>query len=134
MDVVVDIECGSKTIAPSRRMAMVAKMDSLRDEVKKLTSEKRKRKRKRQDECLNFEKELEQEIQLLRGKPMGKRRMGQAAPSTSDRSSHCRAYTVTHDTSVRQDGTKPKCRVHKKKSTPQVVSEAPSNTCKLRQP
>ena len=130
MDVVVDIECGSKTIAPSRRMAMVARMDSLHDEVEKLTSEKRKR--KRQDECLNFEKELEQEIQLLRGKPMGKRRMGQAAPSTSDRSSHCRAYT--HDTSVRQDGTKPKCRVHKKKSTPQVVSEAPSNTCKLRQP
>ena len=70
MDVVVDIECGSKTIAPSRRMAMVARMDSLHDEVEKLTSEKRKR--KRQDECLNFEKELEQEIQLLRGKPIGK--------------------------------------------------------------
>ena len=42
-------------------MAMVARMDSLHDEVEKLTSEKRKRKRK--DECLNFEKELEQEIE-----------------------------------------------------------------------
>ena len=44
----------------------VARMDSLHDEVSKLTSEKRKQKRK--DNCLNLEKGLEQELLFLRGK------------------------------------------------------------------
>ena len=119
MAVVVDIESGSKICLDALTLA---RMDSLHDEVSKLTSEKRKRKRK--DDCLNLEKELEQEILLLRGK-----RRSQAAPSTSGRSSHCRAYT--HDTSVRKGGTsKPKPRVHRKKNTPDVL-ETPSDICRF---
>lgn len=99
---------------------MIARMDSLHNEVLKLTSEKRKRKSK--DDCLNLEKELEQEILLLRGK-----RRSQAAPSTSSRSSHCRAYS--HDTSVRKGGTTKPAK-HRKKNTPDVL-ETPSDTCKF---
>ena len=97
-------------------------MDSLHDELSKLTSEKRKRQRK--DDCLNLEKGLEQELLFLRGK-----RRSKAAPSSSV-SSHCRVYT--HDTSVRKGGTtKPKPRVHWKKSAPDPL-ETPStlDTCK----
>jgi hypothetical protein len=101
---------------------MVARMDSLHDEVSKLTSEKRKRKRK--DDCLSLEKELEQELLFLRGKQRSK-----AAPSSSGSGSKSRAYT--HDTSVRKSGTtRPKPRVHRKKNTPDVL-ETPSDTCKL---
>ena len=45
---------------------LFARMDSLHDELSKLTSEKRKRQRK--DDCLNLEKGLEQELLFLRGK------------------------------------------------------------------
>ena len=46
-------------------MAMVMRMDSLHDGVEKLIITSEKRKRKRKDECLNFEKELEQETRFL---------------------------------------------------------------------
>ena len=96
MDVVINIECGSKDLCIIYYYYFtVARMDSLHDEVSKLMSEKRKRKRK--DNCLNSEKGLEQELLFLRGKQRSK-----AAPSSSV-SSHCRVYTC--DTSVRKGGT-----------------------------
>ena len=141
MDVVVDIECGSKDLhtyiirsrscpAPFHARGkkrglgtrLFVRMDSLHDELSKLTSEKRKRQRK--DDCLNLEKGLEQELLFLRGK-----RRSKAAPSSSV-SSHCRVYT--HDTSVRKGGTtKPKPRVHRKRIAPDPLeTHSTSDTCK----
>ena len=135
MDVVVDIECGSKDLhtyiirsrscpapfhARGKKRGLGTRLFVRM--VSKLTSEKRKRQRK--DDCLNLEKGLEQELQFLRGK-----RRSKAAPSSSV-SSHCRVYT--HDTSVRKGGTtKPKPRVHRKKSAPDPLeTPSTSDTCK----
>ena len=93
-------------------------MESLHDDLLKLSSEMRKRKKR--DDCLNLEKELDQEILLL------DKRKSRAAPC----SSHSRSYT--HDTSIRKGGTtKPRARMHKKKTTLDTELKTSQDVCKL---